>query len=265
LTREFADGGFMNDVYAKGGELADIQKMKKALISKAKSKGLYENFGEKEVRVLEDKYGYTDNVRDFNNWAMKFDLSRMADGGGVQDRKMKVGDKVYRYYTIYEPYKEVIDKSKIYTIVSIDEQEPSFKNAYAKKIIKTNDGVIHSENTVVKVDYVENRGFAEGGMFDNNDGFMKADNNRNFRYPEGEVRVDAIDEPIDLTDNVSYAYNEVTVMPLNDEIDLRESNNMRVGKPYVPKNRNPNKMMAVNPRMIITDFPTPNSNKHKND
>jgi hypothetical protein len=102
-------------------------------------------------------------------------------------------------------------------------------------------------------------------MFDNNDGFMKADNNRNFRYPEGEVRVDAIDEPIDLTDNVSYAYNEVTVMPLNDEIDLRESNNMRVGKPYVPKNRNPNKMMAVNPRMIITDFPTPNSNKHKND
>jgi hypothetical protein len=42
LQNSFADGGFMNDVYAKGGELADIQKMKKALISKAKSRGLYE-------------------------------------------------------------------------------------------------------------------------------------------------------------------------------------------------------------------------------
>jgi hypothetical protein len=106
---------------------------------------------------------------------------------------------------------------------------------------------------------------ADGGMFDDNDGFMKADNNRNFRYPEMEVNVETLDEPIDLTDNVSYAYNEVTVMPLNEEIDLRESNNMRVGKPYVPKNRTPQKMMAVNPRMVVTDMPMPISRTHKND
>jgi len=179
---KMADGGFMNDVYAKGGEIADIQKMKKMLIAKAKSRGIYENFGQKEVRVLEDKYGYTNNVKDFDNWAMNFDLSKMADGG----------------------------------------------------------------------------------MFDDNDGFMKADNNRNFRYPAREMNIDTIDEPIDLTDNVSYAYNEVTVMPLNDEIDLTESGMMRVGKPYITPNRTPAKMMAVNQRMTLLNLPKPNSESHRN-
>jgi hypothetical protein len=70
---EYADGGTM----AKGGEIADIQKMKKTLIAKAKSKGIYENFGQNEVRTLENKYGYTNNVKDFDNWAMNFDLSQI--------------------------------------------------------------------------------------------------------------------------------------------------------------------------------------------
>ena len=114
--------------------------------------------------------------------------------------------------------------------------------------------------------FMDNPIYADSGlMIDDNDGFMKVDNNRNFRYPEMEVKVETLDEPIDLTDNVSYAYNEVTIIPLNDEIDLKESNNMRVGKPYVPKNRTPEKMMAVNPRMIVTDMPMPTSNTHKND
>jgi hypothetical protein len=65
---------------AKGGEIADINKAKKSLIAKAKSKGIYENFGQKERRLLEDKYGYTPAVRDFDNWAGNFDLSQMEDG-----------------------------------------------------------------------------------------------------------------------------------------------------------------------------------------
>jgi hypothetical protein len=169
--------------YAKGGEIADIQKMKKTLISKAKSKGLYENFGQKEVRLLEDKYGYTDNVRDFDNWSMNFDLSKMADGG----------------------------------------------------------------------------------MFDDNEGFMRADNERSFRYPETEVEVDVIDEPIDLTDNVSSRSNEVVIRPLDEDIDLNEDGRVRAKMGFNPINRNPNKMMAVNQRMIISDLPKPTSNKHKND
>jgi len=78
---KFNNGGFMDGVYAGGGEIADIQKMKKTLIAKAKSKGLYENFGQKEVRILQDKYGYTNNVKQFDNWAMNFDSTQYADGG----------------------------------------------------------------------------------------------------------------------------------------------------------------------------------------
>ena len=36
-----------------------------------------ENFVQKEMRQLEDKYGYTSAVRDFDNWAMNFDLSQL--------------------------------------------------------------------------------------------------------------------------------------------------------------------------------------------
>ncbi len=39
-----------------------IEKVKKALIQKAKSKGIYENFGEKEVRMLKDKFDYNSLV-----------------------------------------------------------------------------------------------------------------------------------------------------------------------------------------------------------
>jgi hypothetical protein len=77
LTKVSKDGGYM----AKGGELVDINNAKKSLIAKAKSKGIYENFGQKEVRQLEDKYGSTQEIRDFDNWAMNFDTSMMAKGG----------------------------------------------------------------------------------------------------------------------------------------------------------------------------------------
>lgn len=79
----------INSRYAKGGEVADINKFKKQLISKAKSKGLYENFGQAEVRKLEDKYGYTNNVKEFDNWAMNFDNSQMAKGGAIKSKRKK--------------------------------------------------------------------------------------------------------------------------------------------------------------------------------
>lgn len=70
-TEEFAKGGGV------GGEIKDIAKFKQNLIQKAKQKGLYEDFGQDEVRKLTDKYGYTSNVAAFDNWAMNFDLSQL--------------------------------------------------------------------------------------------------------------------------------------------------------------------------------------------
>ncbi len=42
--------------------MSSIEKVKKSLILKAKSKGIYENFGQKEVRMLKDKFNYTSLV-----------------------------------------------------------------------------------------------------------------------------------------------------------------------------------------------------------
>ena len=62
----------------------EIEKVKNKLIKKAKSKGLYENFGQNEVRKLEDKHlnssDYTDEmnkkrnlIQSFGEWCMNFD------------------------------------------------------------------------------------------------------------------------------------------------------------------------------------------------
>jgi len=57
----------------------DIARLKKLLIAKAKRKGLYENFGQKEVGKLKDKFptGYMgeerlnmDEIQKFSEWAM---------------------------------------------------------------------------------------------------------------------------------------------------------------------------------------------------
>lgn len=60
-----------------------IQKQKSKLILKASKTGLYENFGDIEVRVLEnllnpDPYGTTEErqisamIQEFENWAMDY-------------------------------------------------------------------------------------------------------------------------------------------------------------------------------------------------
>lgn len=58
----------------------DIEKLKKKLIIKAKKTGIYENFGQKEVSILKDKYSdciYTDSkswnlIEYFDTWCMDF-------------------------------------------------------------------------------------------------------------------------------------------------------------------------------------------------
>ncbi len=66
----------------------EIEKLKKKLIEVAKIKGIYENFGQKEVKMLEDKYinqsDYSKEMNDirnliqrFNDWCSSFDLSKV--------------------------------------------------------------------------------------------------------------------------------------------------------------------------------------------
>ena len=114
-----------------------------------------------------------------------------------------------------------------------------------------------------KVSYVNGRltrEFADGGMFDDNGGFMRADNERSFRYPERDVHVDTIDEPIDLT---TKATNNVVIRPLDEDIDLKEDGRIRAR--MTQSNRGSAESFSkINPR-AFEFIPMPKSHTHKND
>jgi hypothetical protein len=56
----------------------EIKKAKNKLIKKAQNSRLYEeNFGQKEVRTLLDKFGYNESISQFSSWAMCFDLNNL--------------------------------------------------------------------------------------------------------------------------------------------------------------------------------------------
>lgn len=56
----------------------DILKTMKSLRLKAiKKGGVWENFGQKEVRKMKDKYGDIGLVCDFENWCMNMDNSQL--------------------------------------------------------------------------------------------------------------------------------------------------------------------------------------------
>lgn len=55
----------------------EIVKYKQALIKKAKSKGLYENFGQSEVNKLKAKYGWLGLIVEFESWCMNYDGSNI--------------------------------------------------------------------------------------------------------------------------------------------------------------------------------------------
>ena len=139
---------------AKGGEIADIEKSKKKLIRKAQVRGLYENFGQKEVRTLEDKYGRTENIKQFDNWASNFDLSQlkeMAKGGSTSSKsnaEMYL-DYVNNYLTVSifasdyniseEKASEIIDMGRI-------EHEQNVKNISGGSMAKEGEVNMKVEN-----------------------------------------------------------------------------------------------------------------------
>jgi hypothetical protein len=105
-----------------------------------------------------------------------------------------------------------------------------------------------------------------GSYLEENDGFMKADNEFNYRYPTKDVYIETLDEPIDLTDNSIVKIKEVSVETINDDIDLNEDGRVKVRMGYEPENKNPEKFGEINPRAFeFMNLPMPTSNEHKND
>ena len=91
----------VNEAVSVSQVRSTIAKVKKQLIQKWKQKGGYENFGEKEGRMLSDKfnanpYGSSDErhihsmIQDFENWAMNYD----GRSESVNEGKFNKGDLV---------------------------------------------------------------------------------------------------------------------------------------------------------------------------
>lgn len=250
LTREYADGGNLSEI-----RWQDVQKGDSARVKETNKMG-----------VIFHGYGRKFNLRFIDGTEKTYDASELefykdrefADGGGVEERL--VG-------TFYYDTR----KDKTFRVISSDKDKVSIQYFdKSKNPIGKIEDVQRSE-----FEYLTNMGawgkykqsyFADGGMFEDNDGFMRADNNNNYRYPEMEVYVETLDEPIDLTSNVSSRSNKVVIKSLNENIDLNDDNRVRATMGYNPKNRNPENFSKINPRAFeFIDLPMPNSNTHKND
>ena len=255
VVKSFADGGFMNDVYAKGGSTDSLSVNKASILSATKkctdgdSDRSTCQSGNFEVTMVYD-YGSLDLdfvYLDYNNPRFNPSKEHYASYSFTKGSK---GVLTYFDPTVYTKQGRRTDASTI-VLKTIE-------------VLKT---LGYPVDSMVDRDgeKIEDIKYADGGMFDDNDGFMKADNENNYRYPEREVYVDTIDEPINLTSNVSVRSNEVVLNPISQDINLNEDGKVRAKMTYNPINRTPEKMMAVNQRMIITDLPKPTSNTHKND
>lgn len=214
--------------------------------------GDYSQLSEELAELAEKQMSseeYDESTRD-----MRFERDGYANGGAFKPYGKTKGRYIVNYTVDSEKQSEIWDT-----------KEMAVTNAKRyTKIDEYSDIMVFDENGK-KVEFLYGGFYANGGIFNDNEGFMRADNNNNYRYPEREVNIDTFDEPIDLTDNVSSRSNEVVIRPLNEDIDLKEDSRLRARIGFNPTNRSPNKMMAVNPRMVITNLPKTQSSTHKND
>lgn len=117
----------------------DINRAKQKLINKAKKKGgIWENFGQDEVRALEDKYfdeRYNNNgvwsaIRNFDNWCMNFTLSDLNENKESktesvepeENKKLDLKDRVkYAYENCnYSKRKDMPTVSDIMDYLGLD-------------------------------------------------------------------------------------------------------------------------------------------------
>jgi hypothetical protein len=230
----YADGGFMNDVYANGGELTG------SFLAEIKVPYNYEN-------VVRDEFEFTE----FLSKA----LTKKWFGNGVWG------------VSVVKPLFEKDYSQKI--VVKIDIPVGVTQGGGLDKF----DVLEFMSKTLTKkwfgngiwgVDIVKK--FADGGsFFEDNDGFMKSDNEFNYRYINREPKIDVLDEEIDLTSNFEPRRMVTDFSPENEEIDLSDDGRVRVIMTQSNRGSDEN-FGKINPRAFeFIDLPMPTSNKHKND
>jgi len=203
---------YPEEKYDKGGNIdSDISKYKKQLIAKAKSKGLYENFGQDEVSKLEDKYGYTNEVRAFDNWAMNFDLSSLkqyATGGGVSPYSSGMSEaEILKATVVYDNGGETLDRYTVFTpdssVFGMSETGGGFnqyigddseieKGSHLGKRLKTVPKDIKSAvlNRMIEEEFADGGMMAKGGSMDSKKVYVYSGYNATATkddYEEGEL------------------------------------------------------------------------------
>lgn len=268
-----ADGGYFNGEipetssyitrYGNGGEIGRFMTSKQAEEFLANlPKNEYDKLGDlqlvyngnefilKEKKLVKytkrNKGKFTDKDVYFKYWYMQ------------NYPKDKLGVELNDYISFEDLYDEDYSKYNIYDVMGVGDsliRERLFE--HLAEIYNV------SYDSVYKKLFLND--FAKGGLFNDNEGFMKADNENNYRYPEMQIYVETLNEPIDLTSNYMSKTNKMFSNSINENIDLNDDKKVRARMGYNPKNRTPQKMMMVNPRMVIENLPMPLPYKHKND
>ena len=265
----YADGG---EIYTIAENMSDDDYDKKfnSLNEKQKNKvTILIRLGDSPKLALATViYGNFENDSDSDTYK----LYSMADGGfmnnvyadgGISD-VVKIGDTIFRAW-----FTNDYDGEKRSVIIVAE----NIKKAYEKaKLIDSDsftyvsDGVKIKNEEQLLEETRENEPiykYSDGGSFEDNYGFMKADNENNYRFPERPIHVDTLDEPIDLTDNVSYKSNEVVIEPVDQDMNMNEDGRIRAR--MTQSNRGSAENFAkINPN-AFEFIPMPTSNKHKND
>ena len=186
----------------------------------------------------------------------------------------------YQTYTPIRPF-QLLEKAVRSGFITLDEINQQVVDS-AMEVAEDSedmDEVGSSDMTYAMKDFLEEAGFqvdfvdgrltrtfADGGsFFEDNDGFMKADNEFNYRYINREPKIDVLDEEIDLTSNFEPRRMVTDFSPENEEIDLRDDGRVRVIMTQSNRGSDEN-FGKINPRAFeFIDLPMPTSNKHKND
>jgi hypothetical protein len=262
-----ADGGFMTDVYAKGGATKTFEYVPYKFIYRE----LDDEDAEQVIFTPEEAEEFIqdwnrDMETDYEDWQdfNKGEEYRELEAIMIKQRKFADGGFMNN---VYAKGGGVDNELYIYLTSAEDDEEHLVYALYDKndKIIESNFEDIKSAKDWAKEKGYNAIQYADGGMFEENDGFMKADNEFNYRYPEKEVYIETLDEPIDLTSTVTIKSNEVVISPIDENIDLNDDNRVRARMTQSSRGTAEN-FGKINPRAFeFIDLPMPTSHTHKND
>ena len=176
------------DKFGLGG---DIKKYKDALMKKAKTKGIYEEFGQAELSKLQDKYKYDrsanqwsnkedwDNKRamdQFENWILNYDISQFGLGGDTDGKKVGVAKRtnIKNWYTKNYPTddlgKEINSERnfwQLWTMMSQGYNPYEFLDVYdsvvRERVMEKLSEILGVDYDVVYKTWLRSSKFAEGG------------------------------------------------------------------------------------------------------